>query len=69
MICISELQVLLVGAEPGSGGCLDALNPRVSRGFPEGFPRQDRRNAASQTLLHMVDLFASLVRHSLHSRF
>jgi hypothetical protein len=35
MICISELQVLLVGAEPGSGGCLDALNPRVSRGFPE----------------------------------
>ena len=27
-----ETGVLLVGTEPGSGGCLDALNPRETRG-------------------------------------
>jgi hypothetical protein len=56
------MRVLLVGAEPGSGGCLDALNPRETRGAriaPTPSSPVERRNAASQTLLRMVDLWAA----------
>ena len=57
--------ILLAEAEPGSGGCLDALNPRETRGArvaPTPSPPVERRDAASQTLLRKVRSVESDVR-------
>ena len=50
------MQTFLVRAEPGSGGCLDALNRRETqraRIAPTPSPPVEERNAAPQTPLRM----------------
>ena len=50
------VRVLLVWTEPGSGGCLDALNrwgTQRARIAPTPRPPVDGRNAAPQTPLRM----------------
>jgi hypothetical protein len=56
------LRFFLVGAEPGSGGCLDALNrweTQRARVAPTPSPPVEERDAAPQTPLRKVRLVCS----------